>query len=443
MRYHIVSSILLSGALACLAPTLLAQADINVEIQSSLPIEMYWIDDALGLSKTAVDFPEGESSFQIHSEDAGRMKVSLGNETRVFVLRDGYGYAITAGDSSIVISSLDPYHESLDRASAIFREYDLYKIPDNELLQNLEHIRTRLDSIKSAHPDDKYLHQTLDYYWALRSITPCIQSKRSATVSTFVKGLEKEFVINQQDAYAHPMYCNFLTAYYGWKYVIKDFSDYKAPKDTESFDRFKGELALIGNDTIEQLAMLCHLNDKYKGEGSNRAEAYRAALVDIQNNPSCELIAAYAVLLKDRMDQLSLGFEITDFEFHTTDSATIRIGDFRDIHYILLDFWFVGCSPCKRDIPSLKALHHEFAETLCIIAVNPLEPIEKVSKYKATHDIPYHLVIPTDPSGIRNELNVRAYPTYILLNPQGEVALFAGSDIDKVRGYMESVKAKH
>jgi len=39
-----------------------------------------------------------------------------------------------------------------------------------------------------------------------------------------------------------------------------------------------------------------------------------------------------------------------------TGGNPLKLADLRG-KYVLLDFWFAGCLPCRQDFPSVKLLH--------------------------------------------------------------------------------------
>ncbi|MFN2424607.1 MAG: hypothetical protein ABR572_12620, partial [Cryomorphaceae bacterium] len=52
---------------------------------------------------------------------------------------------------------------------------------------------------------------------------------------------------------------------------------------------------------------------------------------------------------------------------------------------------------------------------------------------------PYTVAVPDDARGIRSELNVNAYPAYVVVDPEGRTALYGSSKVDEVREFLEKV----
>lgn len=438
LKHHFLAPLICAVCTLAAAPGA-AQSTVQIDVQTELPVGLSWRGDFLGITHTDIEFPEGKDSLVLNAEGTKRLFVRVGDESRLFLIRDAHRYTITATDSAIGFKSTDPFHPNYDAAQSILSEYKLHRVSDDTLIQNLRKAALRFDSIKTKFPEDDYLHRALDYFLATQSINPCIQSKRSKIVSDYFQSLEDDLITGAPFMPDHPFYGNFLSQYYGWKPYIIAFSKSELPKGTPMLDRYLDELRIMGNDTIAELAMVYQANNKYKGEGSANADAYQKAVREIAENPLHPATGELAGLVAERMESLALGKKLTDYRFADTEGDSLAISDFYGSKYILLDFWFVGCGPCKRDIPALKALHADFSETLKIIAVNPLQPIDKVVPYRDLHEIPYTMAVPSDPRGITAALNVNAYPAYVVIDPEGRTALFGSSKVDGVRAFLETV----
>lgn len=114
-----------------------------------------------------------------------------------------------------------------------------------------------------------------------------------------------------------------------------------------------------------------------------------------------------------------IGGEMVDCElFDSTDSLR-RLSEFKG-KYILLDFWTATCNPCIQSLPELKALEEEYKDRLTVISIN-MDPkevwMEAIDKYKMTGEQW------NDPNRDRKSsrviYQVRAYPQYVLISPEG------------------------
>jgi thiol-disulfide isomerase/thioredoxin len=92
---------------------------------------------------------------------------------------------------------------------------------------------------------------------------------------------------------------------------------------------------------------------------------------------------------------------------------------------VLLDFWTTWCGPCKKELPIIEKLHKEFrARGLVVVGVNVGEEKDVVAKYMADARLTYPNLQVGDDDEILKSLSVRAYPTLVLIDRTGKVALY-------------------
>lgn len=99
--------------------------------------------------------------------------------------------------------------------------------------------------------------------------------------------------------------------------------------------------------------------------------------------------------------------------------------------WVLLDYYFTNCGPCREETPKLIRLHNELAgEQFALIGIHiRREPISEAAKYIESASIPYPVMY-VDAEGISEDeaaaLGVSGYPGYVLIDPNGNVALAPG-----------------
>ncbi|MCU0565926.1 MAG: redoxin domain-containing protein [Oculatellaceae cyanobacterium Prado106] len=92
---------------------------------------------------------------------------------------------------------------------------------------------------------------------------------------------------------------------------------------------------------------------------------------------------------------------------------------------VLLDFWTYGCINCLHILPDLKALEQKYASQLTVIGVHSAkfdheQDLQGVQQAIARHSIT-HPVLIDQQFRIWQDYTVRAYPTLILIDPQGYI----------------------
>jgi thiol-disulfide isomerase/thioredoxin/sugar lactone lactonase YvrE len=100
------------------------------------------------------------------------------------------------------------------------------------------------------------------------------------------------------------------------------------------------------------------------------------------------------------------------------------IKDFRG-KFVLLDFWTYGCINCQHILPDLKRLEEEFAQELVVIGVHSAKfdaekSAESIRKAVQKFGIEHPVINDADFS-IWRQYAVNAWPTIVLIDPEGKV----------------------
>jgi thiol-disulfide isomerase/thioredoxin len=118
--------------------------------------------------------------------------------------------------------------------------------------------------------------------------------------------------------------------------------------------------------------------------------------------------------------------------------------DFRQSKHgrlVLLDFWGTWCVHCKRAIPELVALQSRYQSWgLDVIGVTyetegtPAEQVQRIKGWRDRLGINYRLLLGTamETCPVREQFNVRSFPTLILLDDTGRI-LWRSEGLDTTR----------
>lgn len=105
-------------------------------------------------------------------------------------------------------------------------------------------------------------------------------------------------------------------------------------------------------------------------------------------------------------------------------SSAKSLADFRG-KYVLIEFWFLGCGPCAREVPSLKLAHELYSRFgFSVIGVQVLtEPEDVIQNYIREKQIPYPVVVDRDGRIGKqcSELGILSFPTMIMVDPEGNI----------------------
>lgn len=98
---------------------------------------------------------------------------------------------------------------------------------------------------------------------------------------------------------------------------------------------------------------------------------------------------------------------------------------------VLLDFWTYGCINCLHIIPDLHYLEQKYSQFLTIISVHTAkfdheQSLESIQQAVLRYGITHPVLVDCDRT-LWDQYAIRAYPTFVLIDPQGYiVATFSG-----------------
>jgi len=126
------------------------------------------------------------------------------------------------------------------------------------------------------------------------------------------------------------------------------------------------------------------------------------------------IISANSALIKE-------GQSAPQFNAKTVTNKTFHLAALRG-KVVLLDFWAVGCPPCKIEMPVLQQWSRLYGKKgLVVVGVTEMNPtLTQVKKALHEQGITYPIVL--DPSEKIGKLyHLEAHPTTLLLDRKGRI----------------------
>jgi peroxiredoxin len=110
-----------------------------------------------------------------------------------------------------------------------------------------------------------------------------------------------------------------------------------------------------------------------------------------------------------------------DFAVQTIDGNNLKLSELKG-KAVVLNFWFIGCAPCRVEMPGLNSLVEEFEGKDVAFIGFALDPAEKLREFLKDHPFDYSIV--PNSTKIAELFGVSVYPTHILINKQGRIEYF-------------------
>ncbi len=175
------------------------------------------------------------------------------------------------------------------------------------------------------------------------------------------------------------------------------------------------------NDTVAEMILMKGLYDGYFS-----GEFYDMAILElldslIQNSPHKDHVLM-AEKIKQRLTRLRIGNIPPDFMLPSFDDDTLTRNDLKG-KYIYLNFSTPVSYLCRNHLTMLKSLQEKYEEVLEVITISVDEDTSRMKDLIQEMDLSWEFLYSRFESKILEDYDVRAYPTYYLLDPGGRLLL--------------------
>ncbi|MFQ5518684.1 MAG: peroxiredoxin family protein [Mariprofundus sp.] len=118
---------------------------------------------------------------------------------------------------------------------------------------------------------------------------------------------------------------------------------------------------------------------------------------------------------------------------------------------VLLNFWATWCPPCRKEMPSMAALHRKYADQgLKIIAVSVDRNINDLAAFVREYRLPFQVLHDID-SSVAHDYDVFRFPETFLIDRQGKVRYhlvgavewMSGPIINNIEGMLNESGPEH
>lgn len=177
----------------------------------------------------------------------------------------------------------------------------------------------------------------------------------------------------------------------------------------------------LGQDTLRELVILKNLHDEFFSSNFSRS-ALTAILDSLYHQTRIPEHAAIATLIRERVTRLLPGFIPYSFTLEDQAGKLRSLRDFRG-KYVLLAFCTTASYTCIQEFALLQRLLETYGEHLEVVCICADDSYDAMTRYVNLSGYKWPFLFYGRHPKIIREYDIRAYPTYFLLDADGRVSL--------------------
>jgi hypothetical protein len=242
-----------------------------------------------------------------------------------------------------------------------------------------------------------------------------------------VQKISDEYFNNQPILYSNPAYADLFNRVFD-KYFIffgrtdagkKIYSDINHSESITDLLTTLSENDNFSNDTLIELIILKQLHDEFYGN-----QFSRNGILEILDSMAIithiEEHKKISMQIKKKITRLLPGYDPPPFELQDTDGNFVKLSDYKGI-YIYLNFCTCQSYTCLKEFNLLAKIDQKYKGKLVIITI-ATDPVEELLKpFLLKNSYLWKFLYYNNQPDILKDYDVRAYPTYFLIGPDGKL----------------------
>lgn len=104
---------------------------------------------------------------------------------------------------------------------------------------------------------------------------------------------------------------------------------------------------------------------------------------------------------------------------------------------VVLNFWYLECAPCRAEFPYLQEAYEKYSDKLEVLALNPVnQDSAAIDAFRQEQKLTFPM-LSCDPAWAE-ALELTAYPTTVVIDRYGNIALIHKGSIDKAKTFEDA-----
>jgi len=242
------------------------------------------------------------------------------------------------------------------------------------------------------------------------------------------KSISDEYFKNQPVLFQNPAYMELFNKVYDkyFQHFSRTESGKKIITDIaiHNLDSLRSTLSsdkVLGSGELIDLVILKGLHDEFYNDLYSRS-ALLAILDTLISTTSDTQIKNTAESIRIKATKLLVGFKPPEFNLYDKDSNLVNLESLKG-KYVYLNFCSCFSYACLNEFASLKTLNDKYKDKLQIVTILLDNDENVIKSFLARSKYQWLFLHYGNQSTIIKDYDIRAFPTYYLIDPDGKLAL--------------------
>lgn len=242
-----------------------------------------------------------------------------------------------------------------------------------------------------------------------------------------VKSLSREYFTGQPVLYAHPSYMKLFDQVYEKYFTFfartdagrKIYDDINGTRSYTALLRTMSTDSNISNDTLRELVILKSVFDEFYGMEFSR-NGLLSVLDSLILTSSIPVHKEIGLQIRHKITRLQPGYDPPSFELYDADSNLVRLSDLRG-KYVYINFCTSSSYTCLNEFELLNGIHQRHHQRLTVVTISTDPHESTFNRFKSDNQYTWIFLYYGHQPDIIREYDIRAYPTYFLIGPDGKL----------------------
>ncbi len=266
--------------------------------------------------------------------------------------------------------------------------------------------------------NNKFFNNYRKYRYGLLKHLAYQQKARSAS---------DEYFREQPVLFYNPAYMELFTQVYDKYFVFfgrtnkgeKIYTDINTLKSYSELRKTLAKDNVFSNDTVIELVILKGVYDEFYSDNFSR-NGLLSILDTLISDTKIQQHKLLGEIIKTKITKLLSGYYPPTFELYDSDSNLVKLTDFRG-KYVYLNFCTTQSYTCLSEFELLKSIYDRHKEKLEIITIS-IDPLQSIdANFLKSKNWNWKFLFYGNKPKIIEEYDIRAYPTYYLIGPDGKL----------------------